>query len=651
MNYCLKLQKQIFIHHKNKKNVKELFTIWLLVLFTGTAIAQGSKAKQSSSNAVISDFLQPGKTSEVSGFVGDKLMASYQNRILAQDVDRLVSPFQDRTETRCWQSEFWGKWFTSAVLAYRYHPDPKLKVVLDKAVNGLLATQTPDGYIGNYADASHLESWDIWGRKYCMLGLLAYYDITKDKKVLQATGRLADHLIKELADKNVLIVKKGNHRGMAASSVLEPICQLYARTSDKRYLDFAEEIVRQWETTDGPQLISKADIDVSDRFPKPESWFGWGQGQKAYEMMSCYEGLLELYRLTGKEEYKLAVEKTWRNILDKEINIVGSGSAMECWFGGKALQTLSISNYQETCVTATWIKLNQQLLRLTGEAKYADAIEQAFYNALLGAMKPDGSDWAKYTPLSGQRMEGDEQCGMGINCCVASGPRGLFTFPLTTVMNSKDGLQVNFFGEGTYTSLTPGKQTVKIVQETDYPVNGNIKIKVLLPKSEEMTLRIRIPEWSKQTTLTVNGESVSGIISGQYALIQRKWNTGDVIDLNLDMRGRIIRLGKLPENIAIVRGPIVLARDARLPGPVIDAVMSPVADKDGYMALELTGANQKGIWMQFKATFKPESYKEGGSHPIPLILCDYASAGNTCDEQSRFRVWFPQLLDPSKMDR
>ncbi|MDR6196684.1 hypothetical protein [Siphonobacter sp. SORGH_AS_0500] len=71
---------------------------------------------------------------KITGYIGEKLDASYQNRILAQDVDRLVSPFRDRTETRCWQSEFWGKWFTSAVLAYRYKPEPTLRAKLDKAV-------------------------------------------------------------------------------------------------------------------------------------------------------------------------------------------------------------------------------------------------------------------------------------------------------------------------------------------------------------------------------------------------------------------------------------------------------------------------------------------------------------------------------------
>src|SRR6218665_1029502 len=103
----------------------------------------------------------------------------------------------------------------------------------------------------------------------------------------------------------------------------------------------------------------------------------------------------------------------WENIKQTEINVVGSGASSECWFGGKKLPTLPAKHYQETCVTATWIKLSQQLLRLTGEARYADAIELAYYNALLGSMKPDGTNWTKYSPLVGLRQEGEDQCKMG----------------------------------------------------------------------------------------------------------------------------------------------------------------------------------------------------------------------------------------------
>lgn len=142
---------------------------------------------QSIVKPAVTDQLHTAQSAQMGGgFVGERLAASYKNRILAQDVNRLVEPFRNRTETGCWQSEFWGKWFTSAVLAYRYRPEPKLKNILDRAVSELIATQTPEGYIGNYAEASRLEQWDIWGRKYCMLGLLDYYDLTKDNKSLKA---------------------------------------------------------------------------------------------------------------------------------------------------------------------------------------------------------------------------------------------------------------------------------------------------------------------------------------------------------------------------------------------------------------------------------------------------------------------------------
>ncbi len=613
-------------------------------------IANSSLIGQSLVTPAVTDLLYPAQSAKMGGFVGEKLEASYENRILAQDMDRLVEPFRHRNETSCWQTEFWGKWFTSAVLAYRYQPGARLKGVLDSAVTALLKTQTPDGYIGNYTEANRLDQWDIWGRKYCMLGLLAYYDLTGNTKSLDGARKIADHLMGELKAKNAILVKKGNHRGMAASSILEPFTLLYTRTNDKHYLDFAMEIVREWETPDGPQLISKSTVDVSHRFPKPKVWFGWDQGQKAYEMMSCYEGLLELYRITGKTEYKEAVERTWANINETEINIAGSGSSVECWFGGKHLQTMAVNHYQETCVTATWIKLSQQLLRLTGEAKYADAIEQTYYNALLGAMKPDGSDWAKYSPLSGNRLEGGEQCGMGLNCCVASGPRGLFTLPLTAVMRERNGIKVNFFVEGSYHLQTPGAQAAEIVQQTDYPVSGNITLKINLPKTENLVLSIRIPEWSKQSALTVNGETVTGITAGQYIDIRRNWKLGDVVNLSTDMRGRLVQMGETPENIAILRGPIVLARDARLGGVNVDEAVKPIVNKDGYINLEPAGLNTNGIWMKYTALFQLESHKEGANKPVPLVLCDYSSAGNTIDDRSRFRIWIPQLFDPVKQN-
>lgn len=614
----------------------------VFILFSILSIATSAPAQKGA--PAIHDKRYAAESASMQGYIGKRLDQSYENRILAQDVDHLIEPFRHRTESRLWQSEFWGKWFTSAVLAYRYRPEPELKKVLEDAVDGLLKTQTPDGYIGNYAPEHHLEQWDIWGRKYTILGLLDYYEVTSDKRCLAAARKVADHLIKEIAQSDGLVVTKGNHKGMAASSVLEPIVKLYRLTMDAKYLNFAKEIVREWETPQGPQLISKASVDVSKRFPLPKSWYGPQQGQKAYEMMSCYEGLLELYRITGEPAYKEAVEKTWQNIRDTEINIAGSGASEEMWFGGRAKQTMPVTHFQETCVTVTWIKLNQQLLRLTGEARYADEIERSYYNALLGSLNYDGSDWAKYTPLAGQRLPGSGQCGMDMNCCNASGPRGQFTLPLTTVMGSAHGVAVNFYIPGTYTVKSAGGNKVTVVQETDYPLSGKVRIKLMLERPTEMSVEFRIPSWSEKNDLRVNGQVISDVRPGEYAVVNRKWSGDDVIELELDMRGRVITHGDNDRKFtAIERGPVVLARDSRLGGPPLVTVNQPMSDSDGFIELvPVESAKNDYIWMEYKARFRPESYKEFAAEPVDIDLCDYASAGNG-KEQSSFEVWMPQL--------
>ena len=104
-------------------------------------------------------------------------------------------------------------------------------------------------------------------------------------------------------------------------------------------------------------------------------------------MMSCYEGLLELYRITGEPSYLKAVEMAVRNIIESEINIAGSGTAFECFYNGAKYQTEPTYHTMETCVTMTWMKLCFNLLRLTEKSMYADQIEKSTYNALMASVK------------------------------------------------------------------------------------------------------------------------------------------------------------------------------------------------------------------------------------------------------------------------
>ena len=164
-----------------------------------------------------------------------------------------------------------------------------------------------------------------------------------------------------------------------------------------------------------------------------------------------------------------------------------------------------------------------------------------------------------------------------------------------------------------------------------------------------MTVRIRIPEWSKKTTLKVNGEMVQDVKSGSYATIQRQRKSGDAITLSLDLRSRLLRTGKQPENMAILRGPIVPSRDSRMSDLVPDAWIKLGLNKEGYVDISLTAREQGAYWMQFALTGRAEMCREESDAPRQIIFCDYSSAGNTYDEHSRFRSWYPQMLDPTNM--
>ena len=571
------------------------------------------------------------------GYLGQRIDVCITNRVMAQDVDYLVNVFTRRNETRLWQTEFWGKWITSAIAAYQYAPRPEYLTLIKHAVTKLIATQTPDGYIGNYADKAHLGEWDIWGRKYTLLGLIAYYDLTADDEVLKAARHLADHLLTEVGPGKADIIKTGNYWGMPSCSILEPIILLYRRTGDVRYLDFAQYIVGRIESDGAPQLIKQAlaGVHVADRYTAYSKPVAWNYPRKAYEMMSCYEGILELYRITGNPDYRKAVEQAVDDIIATELFITGSGSLHEGWFHGKKYQMLAAEHTQETCVTMTWMKLLQQMMRLTGNAKYADHFEISLYNALMAAMAPDGSTFSKYTVTVGTREAYPGQCNMTIHCCTANGPRALLLAPAVTVMQGEDRIVINLYNAST-ARVNLGAQPVEIVQATTYPVSDQIEITVNPAAPVVFTLGLRIPAWSEQNALTINGQSEPAPVKGTYQNLHRRWTKGDKVVLRLDLHGRVLAMGRYH---AIVRGPVVLARDMRFADGDVDEVVEPHS-RDGFIKLTPVAQPPATMWMAYRALFQEGVNRENHQKDnVWLNLCDYASAGNTWKEDSRYRVW------------
>jgi len=324
----------------------------------------------------------------------------------------------------------------------------------------------------------------------------------------------------------------------------------------------------------------------------------------------------------------------------------------------------------ETCVTVTWMKLCYQLLRLTGNPVWADQMEISMYNALFGAMIENGRWWAYYSPLIGERMPSPMQVPVcRSSCCVANGPRGMLITPAWSVMKGKEGPVINLYSNGSWSQALKNGTEVKIKQVTDYPVNKEIQIVIVdLPKTDLFTISLRIPAWSKQTKITVNGVEI-GCQAGTYAQLKREWKKGDIIQLEFDLRGRIIRAPGSVNDLAVMRGPIVLALDNRmvknenynlwlLPtgtkwnfkdelGGLKYVLPSPAQTDDSpqqYIDLVPSASKPANVWMSFEVPFLFRYTHFFAHKQINLVMCDYASAGNEYSEKNLFRVWLPQPL-------
>lgn len=591
--------------------------------------------------SLVASAANPPLDCKLDGFVGERIGSCIEGMIMTRNTDELVEPFRHHEETDKWQSEFVGKWLLGALASYRYNHDPKLLEKINNTVDGLIATQSADGYIGNYADDRRLEGWDIWGRKYCTLSLLDHYRQTGSKASLEAARKLIDGLINELDANNIDISSKGFYHGMAACSILEPVVYLYRESGDKKYLDFAKNIAASIEKEGNSQLVTKAlnGINVSQRFPFPKEWWSYENGHKAYEMMSCYVGLMELGKETGNPVYLDAAVAVAKNIVENEINIAGSGAAFECWYGGKERQTTPAYHTMETCVTFTWMQFLSKLWEQTHDSAWMDNFERTMYNALIAAMRADGGQISMYSPLEGSRVSGDGQCGMHINCCNANGPRGFALIPEFATKTAGDTIFVNLYVPGT-TSVKMGKNNVNLVMTSEFPYTGKNNLTITQPKNNQnYTVALRVPQWANGIyDIKVDGATVGAKADNGYVYISRKWNKENSIDIDFDLKSRVVELNGMQ---AVTRGPLTFARDSRYGDGYVDECCVIQAGEDGVVETRFAEDPAGFAWLTLEVpAVLGLDLDDAVNGAVKYIkFCDFASAGSDWNPDSRYRVW------------
>ena len=587
------------------------------------------------------DFQIPDRVHQ-DGWVGQRAAASITNRLERVDLDKLLEGFRHRPGRQDWIGEHAGKWLHAATLEWVNCGDPVLRTKLDYVATELAKCQKADGYLGTYVDTNRWTSWDVWTHKYNLDGLITYVTYTGNTNLLPTCTRMADLLCRTFGDEPGQrdIIKSGEHVGMASSCVLEPMAMLYRLTGEQRYLKFCQYLIRSWEQADGPHILSMLLNDK--RVDKVGD-------AKAYEMLDCLNAGLEYYRITGDQKMLTASLNAWQDIVDNRIYLTGASSYNEIFHGDFDLP--NVSNVGETCVTVTWLQVNAQLLRLTGEARFADQLERVILNQLLGAQTCDGSGWGYYVQMEGikpyYRGQPDAD-GVEFTCCLSSGPRGLALIPTFAATTDADGVVVNLYESGQARLTLRNGTPVEIDTDTLYPGEDVIRIRVSPATEKLFAVKLRIPAWCRAASLEVNGRPFD-IQRGPdgYAKIQRMWKPGDNIELSLKQEARLIVGNHLNQGkVAIEFGPLVLAADEALLKADRQTLTSFAIAKPDVSALALRPepAPPGGKTWPGMQIFRINAVSRKDGSPVTIHLISFADAGGT---GSRYKVWLPLSRSPS----
>lgn len=550
---------------------------------------------------------------KLEGWLGEKLKANKEMRLQKVEEAELLAGFINKPGVHPWIGEHVGKYLEAACYTYQNTKDEALKIQIDRIVQQLIAAQLPDGYLGTYEEDSQWTSWDVWSHKYGLVGLLAYYEMSGYKPALVASQKIGDLLYKRFGDKpgQKNIVKAGAHVGMAATSVIDPMTDLYRFTGKKAYLDFCYYITKSYNTERGPRILST--LDSLGRVDKTAN-------AKAYEMMSNLVGLVKLYRVTADRQFLKPVVKAWNDIKEKRLYITGTTSSFEHFQDDHVLPAENKDHMGEGCVTTTWVQLNYQLLGVFGEMKYVDELERAVYNHLIGAENPQTGCVSYYTPLMGVKPY-----SCSITCCMSSVPRGIAMIPLLTNGKIKGSPAFLLYHQGSYKTVLANGNLVEFITQTKFPEAGDVTIEVNPAAKEKFAVLLRYPHWSSDFTVKVNGAEQP--LTGKEAVsIDRVWAKGDKINISFSMPVKVLDGGiSYPGSIAIQRGPQVLVFDKNL-NPNVKGDFSI---QENAVQLQEAASLLPAQWAgsqayQLKAKVNGENRK--------IVLVPYADASQTGGE-------------------
>ena len=463
-----------------------------------------------------------------------------------------------------------------ASYALAVEPDAKLRAYLDDLIAKIGRAQEPDGYLytARTINPAHPHEWsgpkrwlkdpdeshELYDAGHLFEAAAAHYQATGETNLLEIAVKEANLLCATFGPDKL-------HIWPGHEIVEMGLAKLYRVTHDPRYLELAKFFI----DVRGPG----GDDYHQSRIKPVDQTEAVGHAVRAGYL---YSGMADVAALTGDADYVRAIDAIWENVVGKKlyltggIGALGSGEAF-----GANYQLPNLSAYCETCAAVANVYWNLRLFLLHGDAKYVDVMERTLYNGLLSGVSLDGKRFFYPNPLE---SDGRHQRSpwFGVACCPGNITRFLASVPGYVYAQRGGSVFVNLYAAGSAEIKMENGVDLKIQQQTRYPWDGAVRLKLEPQRKSAFTLNLRIPGWarneavpsdlyefeqriSQSPAVRVNGKAVPLALNKGYAVLTRKWKSGDEVELDLPMPVRRVLANQHVEDdtgkVALQRGPLV----------------------------------------------------------------------------------------------
>lgn len=558
-----------------------------------------------------------------------------------------------------------AKWLEAAAYSLSVKPDAALEKRCDEVIELIGRAQHKDGYLNTYFTVKEPEKrWtnlreahELYCAGHMIEAAAAYYSATGKASLLNIMTRMADNIYEHF-----ITQKSGGFGGHPEIELA--LMRLYGITENPKYKELAEYFINE----------RGVDRDFYAKEHEKFPWHVWSDNTNEYEYnqnhkpvreqdkavghavraVYLYSGMADVARETGDKGLFNACKALWNSITQKRMYITGAiGSAYEGEAFTADYHLPNSTAYAETCAAIGLIFFARRMLELEINSAYADVMERALYNCVLAGMELDGTKFFYVNPLEViPGISGVAQTHRHVKpqrpgwffcaCCPPNAAR---------LISSLGSYAWGISGDTVFSHLFVASgltlENGKVLLNTDYPSGGILRYSFKPEKNAmEITLAIRLPDWSKGTQVLLNGKPADYEIIGGYAYVKGVFSTNDVVEVRLDMSvRRIYSNPKVAENsgkAAFSCGPLVYCAE----GADNDGdVLSLYAKRNGGISFrhtdELGGVEQ--IVVEGYRAVAPDtlySYESMKYKPQEIVLTPYYSWGNRGLNQ--MRVWMPE---------